>query len=114
MRHDQMISVTTGTLDADPARRHAMIVHAFEAARAISAADPGADQAILSDWRVLRLRPCCDYRAEGLMPQRHRRMHSAIAHVQSLAAAQIEVAFADVHIAVAHPAVLELQQHFGT
>ena len=106
-----MIRVTAGPLNADPARRHAMIVHALQTTRAGAAADPRTHQPVLSDRHVFRVRPGGDHGAEWLVAERNRRVHAAIAHVEALAPAKIEVAVADMHIAVAHAAVFELQQH---
>src|SRR6266850_4696359 len=113
MRNQQMVGIAAGALDADPAWRHAVIVHALQAARALAAADPRAHQAVLADLRILRVRPGRYPGAVGLMAQRHRRMHPAIAHVETLSAAEVEIALADVHVAVAHAAILQLQQHLG-
>src|SRR5262249_37497189 len=40
-------------------------------------------------------------------------LHAALGHVEALAAAQLEVSVADMYIAVADAAVLELEQHLG-
>jgi hypothetical protein len=113
MRNQQVIGVATSALDADPARRHAVIVHAFQAAHALAAADPRTHQPILADRRILRIRPGRDHCAVGFVAQRHWRMHPAIAHVETLAAAEIEIALADMHVAMADTAILQLQQHLG-
>src|SRR5579859_117030 len=99
MGHQQVIGIAAGPLDSNPARAHAMVVHAFQAARAHTASDPGTNQAILPDWRMLRLRPGGHHGAERLVPECHGWMHAAVAHVETLAPAQVEVAVADVHIA---------------
>ena len=46
-----------------------------------------------------------------LVPQGDGRMHAALAHVQPLAAAEIEVAVADMHVAVADAAGDGLHAH---
>ena len=112
MRDQQVIRIAAGKLDADPARRHAMIIHALSAARAFSATNPGTDQAVLTDRRIRRARSRSDHGTEGLMAERDGRSHAALAHVETLAATQVEIAFADMHVAVADAAVFQLQQHF--
>src|SRR6266850_1004862 len=47
------------------------------------------------------------------MAQRHRWLHTAFAHVQALAAAEIEVAFTDVDVAVTHAAIFEAYEHLS-
>src|SRR5258705_10808231 len=102
-----MVGVAARPLDADHTRRHAVIIQAFAAARAFTAARPWIDETIGADGRIGCFGPSSDNAAERLMAQRHRRLHAAFAHVQALAAAKIEVAFTDVEVAVAHAAALE-------
>lgn len=47
------------------------------------------------------------------MPEGHGPAHAALAHVQSLTAAKLEIPVTHVHVAVADPAVLEPEQHLG-
>ena len=54
MRNQQMVGVAARTLDADPARRHAMVVLAFAAARAGAAADPRDTPAGPGRWATSR------------------------------------------------------------
>src|SRR5258707_11167186 len=108
-----MVGIAARPLDADHARTHAVIVQAFAAARAFTAARPWIDETIGADGRIACLRPSSDNSAERLMAQRHRRLHATFAHVQALATTEIEVAFTDVHIAVTHAAVFEAHEHFS-
>src|SRR6185295_14398352 len=114
MGHQQMVGVTARPLDANPARGHAMVVHALETTRALAAANPGAHQAILSNGYVFGIDTRGDDGAKGFMAKRNRRMHSALTHVEAFASSEIEITIADMHVAVADPAILQLQQHFGT
>jgi hypothetical protein len=108
-----MVGVAARPLDADHARRHAVIVQAFAATRAFTAARPWVDETVGADGRIACFRPSGDNSAERLMAQRHRRLHAAFAHLQAPATTEIEVAFPDVHIAVTHAAVFEAHEHLG-
>src|SRR5260370_37723541 len=66
-----MVGVAARPLDADHARRHAVVVQAFAAARAFTAARPWIDETIGADGRIACLRPSSDNSAERLMAQRH-------------------------------------------
>src|SRR3954466_7229995 len=105
MWHQQVVGIAAGSLDTDPTRCHAMVIHSLEATRALAAANPGTHQAILSHGDIFRIGTCGDDGDKGFMPERHRRLHAALAHVKTLAPSQVEVAIANMHVAVAHPAI---------
>src|SRR5574341_413806 len=106
-----MIGVAARTLNADHARRHAVIVQSFAAAHALAATDPRENHTIFADRHGTGIRPGGDDDSVRFMPQRHRRPHAALAHTQTFAAAEIEIAIANMHVAVAHAAVFELDEH---
>jgi hypothetical protein len=47
------------------------------------------------------------------MPEGNGQVHTALTHVQAFAAAELEVAVPDMHVAMAHPAVLEPEEHLS-
>jgi hypothetical protein len=47
------------------------------------------------------------------MPEGSGQVHAALTHVQAPAATELEVALPDMHVAMAHPAVLEPEEHLG-
>jgi len=113
MRDQKMISVTTGRLNAGPARRHTMIVHPLGTAGAFSAANPGTYQPVLAERNVRGVGAGCDDGTVWLMAECDWWLHSTIAHEKALAATHIKIAVADMYIAVANTAVLEFEQYFG-
>src|SRR5512145_2831207 len=106
-----MVGVAARPLNADHAGRRAIVIETFVAARAITAARPRINKALCADRRRQCIGSRRDDSAERLVAERYRRMHAAIAHVQALAAAENEIAVANMGVAVAHAAVLEFDEH---
>src|SRR5919106_5908284 len=105
-----MIGVAARTLKSNAPWRHTIIVHSIAAGGADSTARPRVYDSIGSDWHVAGIEPCINDPTERLMTERDRRIHAALAHVKTLAAAQIEIAVPDVDVAVTYPAILEPEQ----
>jgi hypothetical protein len=52
------------------------------------------------------------HHADRLVPDGQRQVDASIGKAESGAAAEVEMAFADVHVGMAHAAMAEPQQHF--
>src|SRR5215467_7151741 len=114
MRNDKMIGVTAAALDADHSRDHTKVIQSFAAARTRAATRPRIHETVFSDGRIGGVRSGCDDRSVRLVAERRGQAHAAPGHQQTLAAAQLEVALPDMHVAVTHPAVFEPQQYLRT
>src|SRR5262245_41379033 len=109
-----MISITARALQSNTARRHTIIVHTLPAADASAATRPRVDQTIRSHRHIAGFGARGDDSAIGFMAQGRRQIYSALAHGQTLATAQLEIAVSDMRVTVAYAAVLELEQHLST
>ena len=97
---------------ADRLRPGAQVLATGDAGAALSAAEPGIDDALVAELHVLRIGAERDHGARDLVAHRARQRH-ALAHVQALAVAEVVVAVVQVQVGVAHTAVADLQQHFA-
>jgi hypothetical protein len=114
VRHEQMRRIPAGTVDAkDPGAGDAVVLLPGLANRAFSAANPRMDQALLSHLHALRFRSERLDDAERLVAERERRHAAALLYVEALAAAEVEVAFPDMQVRVAHARARDAHQHLA-
>src|SRR5688572_5248851 len=113
MRDEYVARIGAGTVDAEEARaRHAVVVQLRLADRALAAADPGINDALLPDLDAFCFRAEGLDDAEWLVAERERRYAAALLHVEALAAAPVEVAVPDVQVGVADARARDAHQHF--
>ena len=112
MRHQHVRGVAAVHGDAERARRIAQVLVAARAQPALAAADPGIGRVALARLDALGLGARRLDRAGDLVAQREGQ-RAVAAHVELLAAAQVEVAVLQVEVGVAHAAMGDAQQHLG-
>src|ERR1700694_1924584 len=103
VRREDVSGIGAGAIHAQIAGSgNAIVVLPRPADRALPAADPRIDDALLADFHSLSARSDGFYDAEGIMSRREGRHAAALLHVETLAAAEVEIAFPDMHVGMAH------------
>jgi hypothetical protein len=111
MRHQQVGGKAALRAHAQRAHGVAQVVAIALAGPALAAAYPRVDQHAPALFDAPHLGAHRVHDADRLVPQRQRQLRAAIGELQLVSATQVEPAFADVHVGMAHAAVRESHQH---
>ena len=112
MRHHHVRGVAAVDGDAERPRRIAHMLVAPRAQPALAAADPGIGRVLLALDGALGVGSGGFHGPGNLVPERERQLPAA-AHVELLAAAEVEIAVLQMEVGMAHPAMRDAQQHLG-
>ena len=112
MRHHHVRRVAAVDGDAERSRRIAHMLVAPRAQPALAAADPGIGRVLLALGGALGVGSGGFDGPGDLVPEREGQLPAA-AHVELLAAAEVEVAVLQVEVGMAHAAMRDAQQHLG-
>src|SRR5689334_3176079 len=97
----------------DAAPRNAVVILPGLANGALAASDPGKDQALLPALHAACPRAECFHHAERLVAEREWRHAASLLHVETLAAAKIEVPLPDVQVGMANARARDAHEHLA-
>src|SRR6266478_8518874 len=103
VRHEKVRGIGPGAIHTQESGFQAVIVLPRLADRTLAAADPGIHDALLPQLHFLGARTHRLDDTEGLVSRREGWHAAALFHVETLAAAPIEIALPDMQVGMAHP-----------